>query len=236
MKEKKFNMHPPSSPLGTVFMFAVLLGMGFIDNLYYIFGSLLLTTLMAGVIARGVFRSVYHNKEVLFFFLLTGISLLLTAEGRRLAPVLLTKMFSMWLWVLLWIHWAGFERILSSLEGLGVPSVFVNIIDFTARFIPILSDRVKTMFAAQASRGAKKGIHPRYLKNLAGGIGSVLLSSFEQSENVERAMRSRGFCGERPVLTGDNSPLSYGSLIVTGIIAIVIWAGVICNVLCNNHS
>lgn len=166
------------------------------------------------------------------FFILTGISLLWTEEGRYLAPVLVIKMLSMWLWVVIWIKWVGFERILSTLERLGTPSTLAHIIAFTARFLPILSQRLKMMLAAQASRGARKGIHPFQLRNLAGGIGCLLLSSFEQSENIERAMKSRGFSGVFPLLVDDDAAMPCGSLIIIFVFAGIVWYGVICDVLC----
>src|SRR3990167_4863493 len=83
----------------------------------------------------------------------------------------------------------------------------------TGREIPILSERLKMMFAAQSSRGDRKDVHPLRLRNLAGGIGCLLLSSFEQAENVERAMRSRGFSGAFPCLAGDDDKVPCVSLI-----------------------
>ena len=164
--------------------------------------------------------------------MLSGLSLLWTEEGRSLAPVLITKMLAMWLWGVIWISWVGFERILLTLEKLRVPSVLIHIIAFTARFLPILSERLKMMLAAQSSRGAKRGIRPLHLRNLAGGIGCLLLSSFEQAENVERAMQSRGFSGTFPSLVEDTVVAPCGSLIILFIFTCIVWLGVVCNVLC----
>jgi energy-coupling factor transporter transmembrane protein EcfT len=140
----------------------------------------------------------------------------------------------MWLWAVMWITWVGFERILLTFERLRVPSVLVQIIAFTARFLPILSERLKMMLAAQASRGAKRGVHPLQLRNLAGGVGCLLLASFEQAENVERAMQSRGFSGMYPLLVEDNDAVavSYGSLIFLFLFACIVWLGVFYDVLC----
>jgi cobalt/nickel transport system permease protein len=142
------------------------------------------------------------------------------------------KMLAMWLWGVIWITWVGFERILLTLEKLRIPSVLIHIIAFTARFLPILSERLKMMLAAQSSRGAKRGIHPLQLRNLAGGIGCLLVSSFEQAENVERAMQSRGFSGIFPSLVEDTVAVPCGSLIFLFIFMCVVWFGVVCDVLC----
>ena len=195
---------------------------------------LLIINVFAVLVARKTFVTAWRCKGVLIFFILTGVTLLWTKEGRTLAPVLVTKMLVMWLWAVMWITWVGFERILLTFERLRVPSVLVQIIAFTARFLPILSERLKMMLAAQASRGAKRGVHPLQLRNLAGGVGCLLLASFEQAENVERAMQSRGFSGMYPLLVEDNDAVAvpYGSLIFLFLFACIVWLGVFCDVLC----
>lgn len=223
---------PPSTRIGTVFILLILIGLGLLNNLFYLLICLLIICLLGGFFARNAFATARHSTGVWIFFVLTGISLLWTEEGRSLAPVLITKMLSMWLWVVIWIKWVGFERILSTLERLGIPSNLIHIIAFTERFLPILSQRLRMMLAAQASRGARKGIHPFQLRNLAGGIGCLLMSSFEQSENVERAMKSRGFSGIFPLLAEDDVEIPYGSLIIIVIFVCIVWFGVIYDALC----
>jgi len=226
------SMSPPSTRIGTILILFVLIGLGLLDNLFYLLLCLLIISLLGVCAVRKALVIVYHSRGVWIFFIITGVSLLWTKEGRLLVPILLTKMLSMWLWVVIWINWVGFERILLTLEKLRVPSVLIHIIAFTARFLPILSERLKMMLAAQASRGARKGIHPLQLRNLAGGIGCLLLSSFEQAENVERAMWSRGFSGVFPLLVEDDVGVPYGSLVLILFIVCIIWIEVICDVLC----
>jgi len=226
------SISPPSTRIGTILILLVLTGIGLLDNLLYLFLCLFIVSVFASLIVRRVFATIWRCKGVLIFFVLTGATLLWTEEGRSLAPVLITKMLAMWLWGVIWIAWVGFERILLTLEKLKMPLVLIHIIAFTARFLPILSERLKMMLAAQASRGARKGIRPLQLRNLAGGIGCLLLASFEQAENVERAMQSRGFSGKFPSFVEDRVESPYGSLIILFIFACIVWFGVICNVLC----
>ena len=178
------SMSPPSTRIGTILILLVLTGLGLLDNLFCLLLCLLIISLFASLVVRKVFATIWRCKGVLIFFIFTGATLLWTEEGRSLAPVLITKMLAMWLWGVIWITWVGFERILLTLEKLRVPSVLIHIIAFTARFLPILSERLKMMLAAQASRGARKGVFSLQLRNLAGGVGCLLLSSFEQAENV----------------------------------------------------
>ncbi|WKZ20197.1 MAG: energy-coupling factor transporter transmembrane component T [Candidatus Jettenia sp. CY-1] len=226
------NISPPATRTGTILILLILLGLGLLDNLFYLLLCLLIMSLFVVLVVRKAFKTVWHCKEALIFFILTGATLLWTEEGRSLAPVLTTKMLSMWLWTLTWISWVGFERILLTFEKLKVPSVLIHIVAFTARFLPILLERLKMMLAAQASRGAKKGIHPLQLRNLAGGIGCLLLASFEQAENIERAMQSRGFSGILPFLAEDTVVVPYGGLFFLFIFMGIVWFGVVCNVLC----
>ncbi|MCF6159058.1 MAG: hypothetical protein E3K32_10930 [wastewater metagenome] len=220
------NKSSPSTRTGTVLILLILTGLGLLDNLFFLLTCLLTIGIFAALVVRKTYVTVWRCKEILIFFILTGVSLLLTKDGRFLAPPLITKMLSMWLWVVLWINWVGFERILSTFERLGIPSILIHIIAFTARFLPILSERSRMMFAAQASRGSKSGIHPLQLRNLAWGIGCLLLTSFEQAENVERAMKSRGFSGTFPILVEDTVVVPYGSLIFLFIFTGIVWFGV----------
>ncbi|OQZ00655.1 MAG: hypothetical protein B6D35_05765 [Candidatus Brocadia sp. UTAMX2] len=228
------NLSPPATRLGTVLIVSILVGLGLFDRPICLLVFLLIISLFALIVVRRAFVTAWHCKGVLIFFLITGATLLWTKEGRSLAPVLLTKMLTMWLWVVIWINWVGFERILLTFEKLRTPPVFIHIVAFTARFLPILTERLKMMLAAQASRGAKRGVHPLHLYNLAGGIGCLLVSSFEQAENVERAMQSRGFSGRYPLLVEDDDAgaLPCGSMIVLFLFTSMIWYGVLCNVLC----
>ncbi|MBW7897406.1 Energy-coupling factor transporter transmembrane protein EcfT [Candidatus Brocadiaceae bacterium B188] len=230
------NIAPPSTRLGTILILSVFIGLGLLDNLLYLFICLVIINLFALLVVRSMFITAWRCKGILVFFVLTGATLLWTKEGRSLAPALITKMLVMWLWSVFWITWVGFGRILLTFEKLKIPQVLVHIIAFTSRFLPILSERLKMMLAAQASRGAKKGVHPLHLYNLAGGIGCLLVSSFEQAENVERAMQSRGFAGRYPLLVEDNDVIAvpYGSLTFLFLFTSIVWFGVIYNVLCNS--
>lgn len=228
------SISPPSNRVGTVLILLILIGIGLVDNLTHLLLYLFVINLLAVSGVRRTFVTVWRCKGVFIFFILTGATLLWTKEGRFLAPVLITKMMVMWLWVVLWVTWVGFERILLTLEKLSVPTVLIHIVAFTARFLPILSERLKMMLAAQASRGAKSGVHPFHLHNLAGGIGCLLISSFEQAENVERAMQSRGFSGIYPLLVEDDEVVAvpYCSLMFLFFFVSIVWLGVFSDVLC----
>lgn len=227
------NISPPSNRLGTILILLILIGIGLVDNLSYLLLYLFIINLLAVSGVRRTFVTVWRCKGILLFFVLTGATLLWTEEGRSLAPVLITKMLAMWLWVVVWITWVGFERILLTFEKIRVPTVLIHVVAFTARFLPILSERLKMMLAAQASRGAKNGMHPLHLHNLAGGIGCLLVSSFEQAENVERAMQSRGFSGIYPLLVDDEMvAVPYGSLMFLFFFVSIVWLGVFSDVLC----
>lgn len=232
-KFQKLKLLPVSTRTGTILVLLVLAGTGLLNNFAPLVVCLFMVLLFGIFTVGNIFMVVYHAKGVWIFFLLTGVSLLLTKEGRVLAPILMVKMFSMWLWSVIWIKWVRFERILSTLEKMGIPAILLNVIAFTTRFLPIMAERVKMTFAAQASRGAKKGLRSLQLRNLAGGIGSVLLSSFEQSENVERAMQSRGFRGTYTLRKENEETVSYIALFLIFFMAFAIWAWIIHDVLCS---
>lgn len=202
-----------------------------LDRLFWQIICLLIIGLFSSLVFPRVLATIRNCKGVMVFFILTGASLPWTKEGRVLAPVLLIKMVSMWLWVVVWINWVGFEQILSTLERLRIPPILFYIASFTARFLPILSQRLRLMLAAQTSRGARKGLSLMSLRNLAGGLGCLLISSFEQSEDVGRAMISRGFCGKFLLHSEEDVGIPYGSLACVFIFACFVWGGIICNAL-----
>lgn len=96
------SMPPPSNRLGTILILLILIGTGLAKNLSHLLLYLFIINLLAVSGVRRTFVTVWRCKGVFIFFILTGATLLWTKEGRSLAPVLITKMLVMWLWV-----WSG---------------------------------------------------------------------------------------------------------------------------------
>ncbi|MGH3753133.1 MAG: cobalt ECF transporter T component CbiQ [Pseudonocardiaceae bacterium] len=93
-------------------------------------------------------------------------------------------------------------EIITGLERLRVPRVFTAVAAFMVRYAEVLLAELARMRTAAACRGAD----PRWLwqvRDVAAGVGALVIRSFERGERVYLAMASRGYTGTLPpALTG----------------------------------
>jgi cobalt/nickel transport system permease protein len=93
-------------------------------------------------------------------------------------------------------------EIITGLERLRVPRVFTAVAAFMVRYTDVLLDELARMRTAAACRGG----NPRWLwqiRDVAAGLGTLVVRSFERGERVYLAMASRGYTGPPPpALTG----------------------------------
>jgi cobalt/nickel transport system permease protein len=89
--------------------------------------------------------------------------------------------------------------LLRGLERLGLPSLLVQIAAFMVRYGDVVTDEVRRMRIARASRGFEaRG--PRHWGVLAKSAGALFIRSYERGERVHLAMLSRGYTGAMPVV------------------------------------
>lgn len=97
-------------------------------------------------------------------------------------------------------------EIITGLERLRVPRVFTAVASFMVRYTEVLLAELARMRTAAVCRGGD----PRWLwqiRDVAAGLGALVVRSFERGERVYLAMASRGYTGALPpALTG--SPAS----------------------------
>ncbi len=93
-------------------------------------------------------------------------------------------------------------EIITGLERLRVPRVFTAVAAFMVRYTQVVLDELARMRIARACRGGD----PRWLwqaREVAGGLGALVVRTFERGERVYLAMASRGYTGSLPAaLTG----------------------------------
>ncbi|MGH3872368.1 MAG: cobalt ECF transporter T component CbiQ [Pseudonocardiaceae bacterium] len=93
-------------------------------------------------------------------------------------------------------------EIITGLERLRVPRVFTAVASFMVRYTEVLLAELARMRTAAVCRGAD----PRWLwqvRDVAAGLGALIVRSFERGERVYLAMASRGYTGALPpALTG----------------------------------
>lgn len=87
--------------------------------------------------------------------------------------------------------------LLRGLRRIGVPAVFVMLLSFIARYLTVLTDQLRTLRIALASRAPR--LRRRVLLQALGSIaGNLFVRSYERGERVYAAMLSRGYTGALP--------------------------------------
>lgn len=93
-------------------------------------------------------------------------------------------------------------EIITGLERLRVPRVFTAVAAFMVRYTEVVLGELARMRTARACRGGD----PRWLwqvREVAVGLGALVVRTFERGERVYLAMASRGYTGALPAaLTG----------------------------------
>jgi cobalt/nickel transport system permease protein len=121
----------------------------------------------------------------------------ITDRGLLLFAVVMAKA---WLSVLvsgLLVATTRVPDLLAALRVLGVPDVLVSIVSFMVRYLFVLVDEAMRLRTAREARSAGTGGTLRWRARVLGGmIGSLFIRSYERSERIYAAMRSRCFDGQ----------------------------------------
>ena len=87
--------------------------------------------------------------------------------------------------------------LLRGLERLRLPQQLVQIMGFMLRYLEAVTDELRRMRIASASRGFTAR-NPRHWPVVAASVGALFIRSFERGERVHQAMVSRGYTGRLP--------------------------------------
>lgn len=152
------------------------------------------------------------------------LGLVITTNGALSAALLYLRVgnsISLALLLMLTTPWAD---ILHALSALHVPDVIVLLLGMTYRYIYVLLRLANDMLLSRSSRSVGRAT-PRQERAIEGAIlGTLLMRSLAMSEEIDLAMRSRGFTGyARTLRTGQLGWRDYAwitalALCLTGII------------------
>lgn len=117
-------------------------------------------------------------------------------EGARLATLIVTKAVAIVLTAYAIFGSARFDVSMIALQRLKCPTVFVQMLLFTYRYIFVLIEEMRRMSTAMRVRGFVMGTNLYTLKVVGNFVGSLLVRSFERTERVYKAMLSKGYEGE----------------------------------------
>lgn len=117
-------------------------------------------------------------------------------EGLRLATLIVTKAVAIVLTAYAIFGSARFDVSMIALQRLKCPSIIVQMLLFTYRYIFVFLEEMRRMSTAMRVRGFVMGTNLYTLKVVGNFVGSLLVRSFERTERVYKAMLSKGYQGE----------------------------------------
>jgi cobalt/nickel transport system permease protein len=176
-------------------------------DLYVIGGNVLIGALLL-LFYRVPFRFFLRQlKPIAFFMLFTflffplyeggqGWTKALQYSGRLLfVAELLSFMFYR-------MNLAAFLQVLGELR---VPSIFIELLMFTLRFMDVFRNEARQMLLSLRSRGFYSGrwFQVKKYRVLGSLLGGLLLRSFKRSERIYVGMLGKGYKGERKIMAGE---------------------------------
>jgi cobalt/nickel transport system permease protein len=92
------------------------------------------------------------------------------------------------------------DMLFKSFRAIGMPKVYVLVMDMCYRYIFLFMDVVRDLYTAKKSRTIRSLPMIDEWKWVGGRIGYTLVKTLDMSEKVHRAMMSRGFTGDVKIL------------------------------------
>jgi len=90
---------------------------------------------------------------------------------------------------------APFHLSMKALQDLGFPKTIVQAVLFSYRYLFVYLDQLRRMRVAARSRGFRPGLNRRSFRVFGYQVGMLLVTSYEQTERILKAMKSRGYDG-----------------------------------------
>jgi len=153
--------------------------------------------------------SVIFFFMVPFFFLLpikiegnfsAGFDFSWVWEREKLALLLTIRALAIAIIVFPMLGTAPFHLSMKSLQDLGVPKMLIQSVLFTYRYLFVYLEQLRKMQVAMRSRAFAPGFNRTTFKVYGYQVGMLLVTSYEQTERILSAMKSRGFDGTIRIL------------------------------------
>ncbi len=149
-----------------------------------------------------------------------------TYEGVEYGVLITLRALSAVILILPMIATTRFEETIKALERLRVPSIMVQMLMFTYRYIFVFGEEWERMWRAIESRGFRLRTTLYALRTMGRAMGMLFVKSYERSERVYNAMRSRGYTGHQRTLAEFN--LQKSDLVLS---ALIISLGIILHII-----
>jgi cobalt/nickel transport system permease protein len=157
--------------------------------------SLWICPLVAGILMIMPFT---HQGTPAFTWENPFLTLQATREGLYQAFVLGGRIFVALFAMLLLTSTTTFRNILRAMADLKVPGIFLQLTEFTVRYLFVLVDELKRMQRARKARGFKQRSlwHRASLQVIGATVGLLFLRAYERGDKVYTAMLARKFTGD----------------------------------------
>ncbi|MCL6612280.1 MAG: cobalt ECF transporter T component CbiQ [Peptococcaceae bacterium] len=134
--------------------------------------------------------------EVLFSIKMGPLSLAATQQGADRAAILSLRVLTAVLAVTTLTATTAFPDLMKAFRGLRIPEVFVQVLEFTVRYIFVLADELQRMRLARKSRCFESGgslLNRTVFRTLGQLVGVLFIRSWDRGERIYCAMLSRGY-------------------------------------------
>jgi cobalt/nickel transport system permease protein len=117
-------------------------------------------------------------------------------NGLRLSALIMIKLVSILMLFFVTFSTSPFNKTAYAFRLLRFPSKLVNLFLFSYRYIFVYLEDLRRMRSALVLRGFRNRSSLAAFRSNANLIGSLLVNSFEQTDQIYKAMRIRGFEGD----------------------------------------
>ncbi len=145
-------------------------------------------------------------------------------EGVRLSVMIVVKAIAIMTIAFVTFGSTRFDISMIALRHLKCPSIIVQMLLFSYRYIFLFFSEMKRLDTAMKARGFVKKPNMYTMKVVGGFVGTLLIRSFERTERIYNAMLSKGYQGELHTLVefkADNKDKLKAVLMVLITLAII---------------
>ncbi len=144
-------------------------------------------------------------------------------EGVRLALLVVVKSLVIVMTAVTIFGSVRFDIAMIALQHLKCPSIIVQMLLFTYRYIFLFMAEMERMDIAMKARGFIKGPNLYTLKVMGEFVGTLLIRSFERTERIYKAMLSKGYQGELHTLVEFNAgPKDFVKAVLVIVLAVAL--------------
>ncbi|MGC7561208.1 energy-coupling factor transporter transmembrane component T family protein [Pasteurella sp. PK-2025] len=119
-------------------------------------------------------------------------------EREQLAFLLIAKMNLITLAIRILLQELSELQLIQILQHRFIPAKFAHLALLTLRYIKIFSETHRTLERAMQARGFQAGCNKRTLYVISQRVTLLLIHALYKAEQLDRALRARGFCYDNP--------------------------------------